>query len=178
MRNTILGKATLLILGLVCLLGLASPAQDKAPQVPDALVLNVAEDYAQYQGLVVKCLSWLVSTPSDVQIPEREELNAFVILWLSGAPDITVDVTTDCMPFLKDHEDLFFTFLHGMALFQIKHPAENDPARLHEAGLEAVVFQVKETKCKRTPELKEILKAERKGRLYEYAVECSGAKSK
>jgi hypothetical protein len=152
----------------------AIAAQCNAPNVPEELVLTEAAHYSEHKTLVKKCLSWLVKTSKDECVETREELNAFVILWLSGAPDITVDVSTDCMPFIEENEDLFFTFLHGVALYQMNHEKESDPIVLHAHGLKAVAFQLRESKCTKSAESKKILKADRKDKLEEYARGCLG----
>ncbi len=149
-------------------------AQCNAPHVPEELVLTEAAHYSEHKALVKKCLSWLVKTPKDECVETRDELNAFVILWLSGAPDLTVDVSTDCMLFIEENEDLFFTFLHGVALYQINHEKENDPVVLHAQGLKAVAHQAREAKCAKSAEIKKILKADRKDKLEEYARICLG----
>lgn len=183
MRNRVQGEAVVLIRGAFLVLtllacSLTGYAQCSAPNVPEELVLNEAADYAEHKALVKKSLSWLVKTPMDECVEAREELNAFVILWLSGSPELLVDVKTSCMPFIADNEDLFFTFLHGVALYQINHRQETDPVVLHAQGLKSVAFQVRETKCPKTPELKAILKADRKNKLKEYATECLAAAKK
>ncbi|MFT4679230.1 MAG: hypothetical protein ACI84C_001022 [Flavobacteriales bacterium] len=177
MRNRVQREAVILIKGTLVSLALlacslTSISQCSAPNVPEELVLAEAAHYGEHKALVKKSLAWLVKTPMDECTEAREELNAFVVLWLSGSPEIRVDVKTSCMPFIEDNEDLFFTFLHGVALYQINHRQETDPVVLHAQGLKSVAFQVREAKCSKSPELKAILKADRKNRLEEYATEC------
>ncbi len=141
------------------------------PSIPKDVVLNTEQDYAAQKSLVIKSLSWLISTPLEEHVDKRNELNAFVLLWLSGSPSLTLNIESKSMPFLEENEDLLFTFMHGMALYQLHHPKEKDKIKLHAEGLIAVARIVKMSKVKKDGNLKKLLKAYRKDCVYGYAEE-------
>jgi hypothetical protein len=150
-------------------------AQPGAPSVPTDLVLNDAEDYKDHQALCRKSLAWLLQTSMCEYEPKRNELNAFVLLWLSGSPEVWLEFDSKCMPFLEDNEELFYTFIHGMALYSLSHPHEESKTVLHAHGLEAIARIVRNSKCiKKTKILKDIVRADRKDQLEQFARNLCG----
>lgn len=142
--------------------------QSSGPRLPKDLVLEKAEDYREHEGLAKKCAAWLINTPLDKEVKKRNELNAFVMMWFSGSPDYTLVIQSEALPFLADHEELLFPFIHGMGLYVLGHPQETDAVKLHAEGLKAVSIAVNSSKCvQKDKVLKSILKAERRGKLTE-----------
>lgn len=137
--------------------------------LPDEYVLNTQEDYEAHEELVVQCLEWLLDTPLNENRNHRNEVNGFIMIWLSGSPEISLDIKSRAMPFLEQDEELFFTFLHGMSLYKLKHKKEEDLILLHAEGLRAVAKQSlqSEDHVERTKVIKKIVKAHKKSRLIE-----------
>ena len=158
----------------LCLISicLASAAFAQGPSIPDDIRLNQASDYSQYESLVKKSLAWLLRTPLDEHVEKRIEVNAFVMLWLAGAPDVKLDIDSDAMPFLADDENLIFPFIHGMALYKMGHPHESDKVKLHAEGLRSTAQAIEQSSCvKKSKTIKALLKADRKGELEELVTE-------
>lgn len=152
-----------------CFVSFFSNGQCDAPAFPEEAKFESNADYRAKDGLVKKYLEWLSDTPLDICLSEREQLNAFVLVWLSGHPDITVDVKSDAMPFFRAHPDLLFPMLHGMTIYEMDTPvAEKNAVDAHVAGLETVLDVVAEKEVLREPDFKTLKKLRRKGRLNEY----------
>lgn len=154
---------------LICCLSLTAQI---GPNIPDDIVLQTEKDYDGYEGLAKKSLAWLINTPLDEHVDKRNEVNAFVMLWLSGSPKITLDIDSKATPFIREDETLIFPFIHGMALYQLGHPECTDRAKLHAEGLKTVNKANKQSSCvKNTKTLKAISKAVRKDKVEELAEE-------
>ena len=143
------------------------------PSIPEEFDLTHGEDYAQYEPLVIESLEWLLKNPIDQDLEKRTELNAFVMIWLSGSPNIEMQINSTWLKFTEENEELFFTFLQGMALHQLEHPKEKDLVRLHAQGLNAVARQVIECQgcVKSNKALKKLIKAYKKGKMMSYVEE-------
>lgn len=141
------------------------------PDLPEEFVLDTPEDYPQYQELVIESLQWLLRTPLEEAVNLRAKHNAFDLIWLSGSPSVSIDINSKAMPFMENHEELFYTFMHGMAMYQLKHPdAEVNEIKLHSYGLKAVAEMVlKSYDIDMDPTLRKIIKAYRKKKIKEYS---------
>ena len=148
---------------LACLFSLSVVAQDGAPAVPTDFTLETPADYQAQAALARKCMAWLTGHSLSENPETREALNAFALLWLSGHPELRVDVNSAAMPCLQEHEDLFTVFICGVALYQMKHPNTTDQVVLHAEGLRAVYKATSATReMRRCRCLKPLRKAARK----------------
>jgi hypothetical protein len=135
------------------------------PKIPEEYSWETPAQYKKDQGDIKKCLEYLCDAPLSYQV-ERSEVNAYVMEWLSGSPDITVDIDTRALPFLSYNEELIFPVVHGMALFQFTHPNITDKVVLHAHGIEVLAKLVDEDPTLRREEyMKDILKAARRNKL-------------
>lgn len=148
------------------LMAIGSIGQSGAPDIPDEFSLNTLEDYQQHEALLKKGLAWLLNTPLDEFVDERNEVNAFVLLWLSGSPYVKLEISSDVLPFLETDPDLIYPFMHGMALYKLNHGKCEDSIQLHAEGLRGVAKAVSQShNVKKTRDIRALLKAERKGRI-------------
>lgn len=140
------------------------------PDLPSEYTLELAEDYEQYEETVIQSLKWLLKTPVEESVNLRAKHNAFVLIWLSGSPSINIDIDSKAMPFMEKHEDLFYTFLHGMALYALKHQdKKTDSLKNHTAGIKAVATMVEQSHAiKIDSSLRKLMKAYRKKELKDY----------
>ena len=144
-------------------------SQCDAPTLPQEVSFDSKADYRSKDAAVRNCLEWLVSTPLDLCNEERDQLNAYVLVWLSGHPDITVDVKSDAMPFFRAHPELLYPVLHGMAIYQMETAKEEaNTIAAHAAGIEAVLDVISDKELLREDDFKQLRKLRRKGRLEEF----------
>ncbi|NQX91090.1 MAG: hypothetical protein HRT74_02945 [Flavobacteriales bacterium] len=129
-------------------------------------------DYKKAEPEIKKALNWLRSKGLHECKEERSDLNAYVMLWLSESPYLTIEVNSSLLPFLKDDADLLFVMIQGMAQYQLKHPKEEDALKIHKAGLEYLAQVVKQSrKYLHKKSVKPLLKAARKKQLDNYIQE-------
>lgn len=154
---------------LILLIPFGIVAQCDAPGIPEGMTFEEPGDYRSADALAADCMEWLLAHDLDYCASDRNELNAFVLVWLSGHPDLIVDVKKEAIPFLRHHPELLYPMLHGMAMYLMETPEkERNEINAHVAGLEAVTDAI--GKCsdyKKDEELKRLRKDRRKGRLEE-----------
>ncbi len=150
---------------------LNSSGQCAAPEVSLHSKLETNEDYIESQKEVEKALDWLCTNPLEVCISEREQLNSFVMVWMSGSPEYTLSFEPSCAPFLKADPDLLFPMIHGMSRELLKRPQQNKK-QLYRAGYQTV-WKLTESKPRKlkSAELKAFHKAMRRDNLDEYLQE-------
>lgn len=139
------------------------------PDVPEEYRLETAADYETLKPVIIQSLKWLLKTPLEEEINLRAKHSAFVLIWLSGNPTVLINIDSNAMPFMETHENLFYTFMQGMALYQIDHPEITDPVKLHTYGMKSVAKMVERShKIDMDSSLRKIMKAYRKNELKSY----------
>jgi hypothetical protein len=108
-------------------------------EVPKNYKLDNAKDYAQYQDDVVKCFDWLMKTPLNEQTEKRGEANAFLLKWLSGSPDLSIDIKPDIVTFMGTSPDLLMIFMGGWAKYSLESKDFSNKIAGSKAGIEAVI---------------------------------------
>ena len=61
-------------------------------EVPKDYTLKAKEDYAKYEDDIIKTIDWLQQTSWNEQTDKRKEANAFLVAWLTGSPNVSIDV--------------------------------------------------------------------------------------
>lgn len=141
--------------------------QCESPVMPEGQAFEVASDYRSSDAKASDALIWLSSHPIDECTNIRERLNAFVLVWLSGHPDITINLNPVVLPFLDEYPELLFPMLHGMAAFQLGKPLSTvNSAAVHAAGLKVIVDVAgRSDTYRRHNDIRALRKMRRRGKL-------------
>lgn len=108
-------------------------------EVPENYVLDKAEDYAPYEDDVVNGINWLMATPYNEQSQKRSDVNAFLLKWFMGSPEVHIDIRHDIVNFMGSNPDLLIIFIGGWGKYSIETRDYNNKIEGNLAGLEAVV---------------------------------------
>ncbi len=101
---------------LFCFLLLGIYAQSQATfEVPQNVELQSAEDFAKYAPAIVEAAKWLEQTDLDKETEKRQQANEFVIQWISGNQDMSVDVTGQLGRLYDGNEQLLPVYLANYA---------------------------------------------------------------
>lgn len=151
----------------------------KAPEIPVEYNWSTQEEYRASKDDIEKCLKWLCTTPYGLEVVKRSEINAYVMTWLAGSPDITVNLDVKFFPFLQENQELLFTMIHGMAYYQLNHPNEKSQEKIYLKGLETICDLANQSEeLKKAKYLKALLKADKKKELKPYLDELLGKSTK
>ena len=107
-------------------------------EVPKGYKLVAKEDYAPYENDVIKGVEWLMDTPLSEERSKREEVNAFLMKWISGSPNVSVVLSEDIVTFM-DTPDCLMVFLGGWVKYSIESKNYKDNVKGNLAGLEHVI---------------------------------------
>lgn len=163
MRNLL---SLIILIFSMCMLDLNSAAQNV--HVPQNYSLETSSDYRANAPAVKKCLEWLLETPLHEFPDKRDEVNAFVMLWLTGTPTLTVETKSSLMPFIEKNEELFYTFVHALSLYHIKNREVEKHADVEFALSEVIRMYRKSKGLSKDDEMKELRRARRWGNLDEW----------
>ena len=139
-------------------------------EVPKNCILSKEEDYAKYEGDILKGIDWLLKTPISSQPEKRREVNTFVITWLTGSPTVTVNIKPEIVNFMKPNPDLLMVFMCGWTKYSIETKDNNNTAMGNQKGIEAVMeFYIKNKEyLKKDNNVEKYIKLKENGKLEEY----------
>lgn len=139
------------------------------PELPEYYEWNTASDYQASHDLVKKTLKWLCNTPLGEDILKRSQANAFVMEWLAGTPEFTVNIDTQYLPFLEEHPDLLYPFIHAVSYYKMDHPEETKELKLYLRGYKTIANLASQSKeYSKSPALRPLLKASKKNTIEDY----------
>jgi hypothetical protein len=62
-------------------------------EVPQSVELKTKDDYAKYETAIIEAAKWLEETDLNKEADKRQQVNSFIIQWISGSPTVSVDIT-------------------------------------------------------------------------------------
>ena len=139
-------------------------------EVPENYKLVEAEDYAPYEKDVIKCFDWLMATPVNEQVGKRKKANEFLLKWLSGSPNVHLEIKLEIVSFMQTSPDLLFIFMGGWAKYSLESKDFNNKQAGSLAGLNSVIEYYTKNKAfiPKDKNVEKYLKMKNKGKLKEY----------
>jgi hypothetical protein len=139
-------------------------------QVPQNLKLNKAEDYAQYEQDVINCVNWLMKTPVQEQANKRKEANAFLMKWLTGSPNVQIEIKEKIVTFMKSSPDLLMVFMGGWAKYSLESRDFKNKVFGNLAGIDAIIefYTKNKSKMPKDKNVEKYIKMRDKGTLKEF----------
>ena len=139
-------------------------------EVPKNYKLEKAEDYATYEKDVVACIDWLKKTPVNEQTAKRKEANLFLLKWLSGSPEVQIEVKPGIVTFMETSPELLMVFMGGWAKYSLTNQDFDNNIAGSKAGLESVIeFYTKNRDLiPKDKNIEKFIKLKDKGKLLDY----------
>lgn len=112
--------------------------------VPEKLKLETPEDCAQYDGDVLRCAEWMLSTPyAELSGIDRLRVAGFLTKWAGLTPDVTFDMDARLAPVMSESLEISTLFLAvylaGGAKYALQCDEKPEVKAVSEAGIDAVV---------------------------------------
>jgi len=113
-------------------------AKAQSYEVPKDYVLVAKTDYPKYEHDVIKTIDWLQATPWNEQNEKQREANAFFIKWVSGSPDVNVEIKEAHSKYWDANTSLMLAYMGGYVKYGIQHKQGFNQELAEAAGLKAV----------------------------------------
>jgi hypothetical protein len=138
--------------------------------VPKDYVLEKPEDFAFYESDILKCINWLLNTPVNDQPTKRKEVNAFVLKWISGSPNVTIEMNMKIADFAKPNPELLMIFMCGWTKYSLESRVFNDKVMGNLKGVEAVIdfYTKNKAALEKDKNAEKYIKLKEQGKLEEY----------
>lgn len=145
-----------------------------AQEVEDSQIvrLETPEDYKNAEKWVLESIEWLQQNPVNSDLEKRQELNAFIIKWVSGTSAVSIDIFADLSP--ADCPNCLIAFICGWIKYSLEHNYSKDKVEGALAGVERTIafYEKNQTTLGKNPDVERLILEKKKGNLREF-VEAS-----
>jgi len=84
-------------------------------EVPQNVELKTKDDYAKYETAIIDAAKWLEETDLNKETDKRQQVNTFVVQWISGSPTINVDINEQLGKIYSKNAQLLGLYLASYA---------------------------------------------------------------
>ncbi len=139
-------------------------------EVPEDYAFSTNEDYAKYETDILNGIDWLIGTPIKDQPVKRKEVNSFVILWLTGCPNVSVEVNTDIVNFFDSNPELLMIFMCGWTKYSLETKDYKNKIMGNVKGIETVIdfYTRNRGNMEKDKNVEKYIKMKEKGTLEEF----------
>ncbi len=138
--------------------------------VPQNYKLEKAEDYERYEKDMRATYEWLMNTPIQEQEQKRIDANGFLIDWLSGSPNVHIEIKMEMINSMEKTSDFLIIFMGGWAIKTLEIKDYKNKIEGTKAGIEAVITFYTKNKAFLTKDknIEKYIKMKEKGTLDEF----------
>lgn len=91
----------------------------------DQYKFNKNSDYKLADSAVLQTADFLLSTPSDQNIPIRIKAGQFVMRWMEGTPDYTFSLEQNAIKYLSGNVDMMLLYMTSMAKYALENKSND-----------------------------------------------------
>lgn len=135
-------------------------------EVPKNYVLKAKTDYEPYEPQVISTIDWLQSSPWAEDEEKRQEANGFLGAWLTGAPNISININNTVADLAKENPELLITYMGGFTKYILQHKTDPDKKKANLEAVKAVIEKYSTEKShKKSKKIEELIKMDKEGKL-------------
>ena len=138
-------------------------------EVPEDYSFETEEDYRDAEDDIVECVDFLEQTPYNEQADKRKEASAFLLVWITGAPDVTIEVGMPLIDLCEDNAMLTIIYFGAFSKYVINNPSAKDGKY---AGAKAMIKFYQDNLNKgivKNKKMEKLIKTQNKGNLEKWA---------
>lgn len=152
------------IIFLSCIMCFFLSGYAQSINIPD-YKLDKPEDFAKYQPDILKCINWLESNPNTVEPEKRKMAEKFILEWIIGTPDVSIEINSAIAKFISSSPDLIVPYFCGGIKYVLNGGDNDDKVKVAIASLESVIRYYELNKPKKDKEVEKIIKLNKSGGL-------------
>lgn len=134
--------------------------------VPANVSFESEADYINQEQQVLSAINWLMSTPVSEQQDKRKAVNAYLMQWMTGTPNVTIEISQAVVPFMEC-ADCLMAFLSGWTKYSLENEYSKDRVAGALAGVTHTIafYELNKKALGRNAELEKLIKKQKKGEL-------------
>jgi hypothetical protein len=109
-------------------------------EVPKNYVLSSNADYQKYETEIIACANWLENFPLDKDEMKRKEANAFLMQWLTGTPNVSINLNADLVSkYTEKNPQLLMIFMAGWTRYSLENNYSKDQQKGYYEGYKSMI---------------------------------------
>lgn len=101
--------------------------------------LKTKEDFVKTEKNIITASHWLETTQLGKEMDKRTKINAFVLMWASNSPTVTVEINKLCADLCDRNPHLLGVFLASYCRFVIENYYSTDMVKGYAAGIRGMI---------------------------------------
>ena len=152
--------------------GFTSETQAQDFIVPENIELKTKEDFVKTEKDVINASKWLELTPIGKEMGKRSRVNAFVLMWVTNSPTVSIVINRLCTDLSDKNPDLIAVFLASYCRYVLENYYSTDDLKGNTAGVRGMIncYNLRGS-IKRNQMIEKAATAETDGRLEEWVKE-------
>lgn len=141
---------------------------DKSDNSNVNISLATKEDYTKYEQKVVNDFNWLFETPLGADPKKRKETSAFLMQWMSGSPNVSIELSEKITTYMNC-ADCLMIFMGGWTKYALE-TKEFSKLEANLVGTESVIefYTFNRSQIGKNKNIEKFIKLKEKGKLKEY----------
>jgi len=130
---------------------------------------STKEEFVNSEKDFITTAKWLENTPIGKEIDKRKLANAWVIVWITNSPTVTVEMYAGIMKPFDRNSDLLGVFMAGYARYALENNYDKDAFKGNLAGIKSVINCVNlGGDIKKDKNLTKLLTVDKEGKLEDW----------
>jgi hypothetical protein len=136
--------------------------------LPENIELKVESDYAKYENDVVSAAKWLEETDLNKETDKRKKVDAFIIEWISGTPNITVEVNHSLIKLYDKNNELLVLYMASYSRHLLENKNTSQTNAIKTGIISMINVYKKGIAITKSKEMEKAIKAFDENKLEEY----------
>lgn len=138
-------------------------------EVPQNVELNAKDDYAKYETDMINAAKWLEETDLNKEADKRQQVNAFVLKWITGSPTVNVEISKQLGKIYDNNIQLLGIYLASYARNYLENKSTATTFSATKAGLLSMMNVYKKgIEISKSKEMEKVIKLADENKLDEY----------
>ena len=131
----------------------------QAFEAPRNIELNTKEDYSKYEKAVIDAAIWLEQTDLNKEVDKRQEVNAFIVQWISGSPTVNIELTESLSKIYGKNAQLLAIYMASYARNILENKSTANKFTATKAALNSIMnVYKKRIEISKSKEMDKIIK--------------------
>ncbi|MCL9806302.1 hypothetical protein NAT51_12260 [Flavobacterium amniphilum] len=159
----------LLVSTALCLfISIAATAQTSF-EVPQNVVLETPADFTKYEADVINASKWLEETNLDKETEKRQDVNTFLLQWITGSPTVSVEINDYLGKIYGDNTQLLAIYLGSYSRHFLENKNSATASSATKAGIISMITVYKKgISIVKSKEMEKVIKFYDQNKLDEY----------
>ncbi|KAF2511444.1 hypothetical protein EYY60_08405 [Flavobacterium zhairuonense] len=142
--------------------------------LPENIELKRDSDYAKYENDIVSAAKWLEETDLDKETDKRKQVDAFIIKWVSGTPNITVEMNSSLMKLYGKNNELLALYMASYSAYFLQNTTADKTAAVKAGIISMINVYKKGISIAKSKEMEKAIEAFDQNKFDEYIAKNFG----